>query len=487
MHDTRTQGHARHDQAVSGKPKRRLVLPEGVAFGAMAAIADLAFAANSAASPLYRVYQEQFRFSAITLTLLFTVNIVVLLVTLLFAGSLSDYVGRRPVVLAGLVAGAAAFGLFLLAHGVGLLFGARALLGVAVALITGAAAAALQDLRPSSSAAPLLSSTAVARGGALGAIGASALAQYAPAPTRLVWWILLGAFAAGALAVLAMAEPGTPRPGALSSLRPQVSVPRPARGAFVAAVPCLVGLWALVGFYFSLGPSLVAQLLHSGNLLWGGVVLLLLGGTSAAAAAGALTKADPSRVMLAGCIALSVGALVTFAAIETGTPAALFLGTAVAGLGWGPAFTGAYRGTVVLVPSGQRAGLITAIYIVSYVALGTAVIGGVTTTVYGLHATALVYSVVVAGLTAAAAAILLVRRPGTAPKGCRVTISGRIEAGPAGAAGPDAGLPGGPPPARPCRPGRGLREHVTDQHIGLQHRQVLRRHRRRRRHHPQTS
>jgi MFS family permease len=104
MRDTRTQGHARHDQAVSGKPKRRLVLPEGVAFGAMAAIADLAFAANSAASPLYRVYQEQFRFSAITLTLLFTVFIVVLLVTLLLAGSLSDYAGRRPVVLAGLVA-----------------------------------------------------------------------------------------------------------------------------------------------------------------------------------------------------------------------------------------------------------------------------------------------------------------------------------------------------------------------------------------------
>jgi MFS family permease len=245
MRDTRTQGHARHDQAVSGKPKRRLVLPEGVAFGAMAAIADLAFAAQAGASPLYRVYQEQFRFSAITLTLLFTVNIVVLLVTLLFAGSLSDYVGRRPVVLAGLVSGAAASGLFLLAHGVGLLFGARALLGVAVALITGAAAAALHDLRPQGSAAPLLSSTAVAGGGALGAIGASALAQYAPAPTRLVWWILLGAFAAGALAVLAMAEPGTPRPGALSSLRPRVSVPRPARGAFVAAVPCLVGLWAL--------------------------------------------------------------------------------------------------------------------------------------------------------------------------------------------------------------------------------------------------
>jgi MFS family permease len=411
MYDTRTQGHTMHDQAVSGEPRRRLVLPKGAAFGAMAAIAYLAFAANNAASPLYRVYQEQFRFSAITLTLLFTVNMVVLLVTLLFAGSLSDYVGRRPVVLAGLVPGAAAFGLFLLAHGVGLLFGARALLGVAVALITGAAAAALQDLRPNSSAAPLLSSTAPSGGAALGAIGASALAQYAPAPTRLVWWILLGAFVAGVLAVLAMAEPGTPRPGALSSLRPRVSVPPPASGAFVAAAPCLVGLWALVGFYFSLGPSLVAQLLHSSNLLWGGVVMFLLMGIGAAAS-GALVKADPPRVMLGGCVALTAGALVTFAGIETGTPAVLFLGTAIAGLGLGPAFMGAYRTTVVLVPSGQRAGLITAIYIVSYVGLVVpTVIGGVTTTLYGLHGTALVYSVVVAGLTAAAAAILLAHRP----------------------------------------------------------------------------
>src|SRR5215469_17169646 len=112
----------------SGKNERslpRVVLPAPVAFGAAAVIAFLAFAANAAASPLYRVYEAQFGFSAITLTLLFTVYIVVLLGTLLFLGSLSDYVGRRPLLLAGLAAGAAACGLFLLAHEVGLLFAAR--------------------------------------------------------------------------------------------------------------------------------------------------------------------------------------------------------------------------------------------------------------------------------------------------------------------------------------------------------------------------
>jgi hypothetical protein len=178
-------------------------------------------------------------------------------------------------------------------------------------------------------------------------------------------------------------------------------------------LPCLVGLWALGGFYLSLGPSLVAQLLHSDNLLWGGVVIFLLTGLGAAASS-ALTKASPARVMLAGCLALTAGALITFAAIETSTPWVLFLGTAVAGLGFGPAFLGAYRATVALVASTARAGLITAIYIVSYLATAIpAVIGGTATTLYGLRDTALVYSIAVAVLTAAAAVLLQVRQSGT--------------------------------------------------------------------------
>ena len=415
MGDTSSQVRsARTGEA--GGPLRRLALPKGAAFGVAAVAACLAFASNTAASPLYRVYQAQFRFSAITLTLLFTVYIVVLLGTLLSLGSLSDYVGRRPLLLAGLATGAVACGLFLLAHGVGLLFAARALQGLAVGLITGAAAAALHDLRPHGSAAPLLSSVAPTGGQALGAIAASVLAQYAPAPTRLIWWLLLGVFVASVLAVLAIQEPGTRRPHALGSLRPRVSVPRPARGAFAAALPCLVGLWALGGFYLSLGPSLAAQLLHSRNLLWGGILIFLLSGLGAAAS-GALAKVSPARVMLAGCLALTAGALVTFAAIETSTPWVLFLGTAIAGLGFGPGFLGAYRATatVPLVTPGQRAGLITAIYIVSYVATAVpAVIGGITTSLYGLHDTALVYSVAVGVLTATAAVILLARRAGPA-------------------------------------------------------------------------
>jgi MFS family permease len=118
--------------------------------------------------------------------------------------------------------------------------------------------------------------------------------------------------------------------------------------------------------------------------------------------------------MLGGCLALIVGALVTLASIQTGTPAALFVGTMVAGLGLGPAFMGAYRSTIALAPSDDRVGLIAAIYIVSYLATGIpTVIGGIATSHYGLHSTALVYLAVVAGLAVVAVSLLIHRRMAT--------------------------------------------------------------------------
>jgi MFS family permease len=214
----------------------------------------------------------------------------------------------------------------------------------------------------------------------------------------------------GIVMVVLMPEPGSVGPGVASSLRLQVSVPRPARGAFLAALPALIGTWALAGVYLSLGPSLVADLLHSRSLIWGGILIFLLTGLGALASA-ALSKRDPSTVMLGGCLALIAGAVVTLAAIETGTPIALFIGTGIAGLGLGPAFMGAYRSTVALAPPDDRVGLIAAIYIVSYLATGIpTVIGGIAASHYGLHRTAVVYVAVVAGLAVAAVGLLIRRR-----------------------------------------------------------------------------
>ena len=363
----------------------------------------LFLAASAAPTPLYRVYQARWEFSATTLTAVFAVYVLFLLMTVLTFGSLSDHVGRRPVIITAIAVDTAACVLFLLAPGVGALFAARALQGVAVGLAATAIGAALLDLRPAGNLAPLVTSNAGIVGLALGALGTSVLVQYGPVQTKLVWWLLLAAFLAAIVLVAATPEPGTARPGALASLQPDVRVPRSARSTFARAAPCLVAVWALGGFYLSLGPSLAAQLSGSRNLLWGGVITFLLTGLGAVTSS-AFRDSAPPAVMLGGCLGLLGGAVVTVAAIVTRTPALLVAGTVLAGLGFGPGNLGAYRVIMARAAASDRAGLIAAVSVVNYLAFGLpALIAGVATSHFGLHDTALAYSVVIALLAAAAA------------------------------------------------------------------------------------
>jgi MFS family permease len=394
-----------------GRSAARWTLPRAGGFWLVAFVFFLLFFAAAAPSPLYGVYQAQWRFSAITLTAVFAVYALFLLITLLVFGSASDYLGRRPLIMAGLAMTAGACGLFLAARGVGLLFAARALHGAAVGTASGALGAALIDLQPEGSGiAPVVTTGASLLGLGAGALGTSVLVRYGPAPTHLVWWLLLGTTVAAAAGVLAMPETAPARPGVLASLRPRVAVPRQARGTFAMALPCLIAVWMLSGFYLSLGPSLAAQVLHSRNLLWGGLAIFLVAGIGAAGPAVFHGVSGPAA-MLAGSLGLLAGATVTLAAIETTSAAAFLAGAAVTGAGFGTAMLGALRTISARAAPGQRAGLVAAYFIAAYLAFSVpVVIAGVAATHVGLHRTALAYCTVIAVLVAVAAGSLIFRR-----------------------------------------------------------------------------
>jgi MFS family permease len=120
----------------------------------------------------------------------------------------------------------------------------------------------------------------------------------------------------------------------------------------------------------------------------------------------------PSRAaILRGSALLLVGLALTFFAIATTTSATFLAGTAVTGAGFGLAFLGTFRITTAQAAPGQSAGLVTAVFVVAYLAFSIpALIAGVGTTNFGLQPTALGYCAALAVLIAAAAGILLLRR-----------------------------------------------------------------------------
>lgn len=80
-------------------------------------------------------------------------------------------------------------------------------------------------------------------------------------------------------------------------------------------------------------------------------------------------------------------------------------------MGWGVSFLGATRTLIALAPAAERAGLFTAIFILSYLAFSVpALIAGFATTHFGLHEVALVYCAAVAVLVAAAGVSLRLHR-----------------------------------------------------------------------------
>jgi MFS family permease len=189
-----------------------------------AAIATVT-AASSAPSPLYPVYQAQFRFSEVTLTTVFAVYVFALMMSLLTVGRLSDYVGRRVVLAGALVVDAGAMGLFVGADGVGWLVWARIVQGFATGAAFGVAGAYLFDLQPSggSRLGALVNTAAPTFGIGLGAILAGVLVQYAPQPTRLVFAMLMALLVALAVATVLRPETVPHVPGAVAALRPEVA------------------------------------------------------------------------------------------------------------------------------------------------------------------------------------------------------------------------------------------------------------------------
>jgi MFS family permease len=374
------------------------------AFSLLAATLALLLFASSAPSPLYVVYQQQWGFSAITLTSVFAVYALALLGALVIAGSVSDHVGRRPTLLVALAIEMVGMLAFAAAQDVAWLFAARVLQGVATGVAMGAISAALLDLQPPTRPrlGALLAVTAPLAGLAAGALATGLLVQYGPDPTRLVFWLLLGAFAIAALGAAAIPETVRRDGPWLHSLKPRVAVPASLRGPFIATIPCLTATWALGGLVLSLGPSLTARVLGDASHTAGGLPIFVMAGVSAFASVW-LRDAHARTTARGGLLALIAGIALALLALGEGSTALFLVATAIAGLGFGPAFGGAFRALSTLAPADQRAGLVSSVLTVSYLSFSLpAIAAGVAVTQLGLHTTADIYGVALIALAAIA-------------------------------------------------------------------------------------
>lgn len=322
-------------------------------------------AASSAPTPLYRLYQQQWGFSATVLTMVFAAYSLALLLSLLVTGRISDHIGRRPAIMFALSLQAIAMCCFMWASGPAWLLGARVLQGVATGVATAAVGAALLDLARERGA--FINSIAPMIGMALGALGSTALMVYAPGPLRTIYVLLLLVFLVALGFTWRAPETAVLRAGGWQSLRPRVTVPVQARAALLAVTPANAAVWMLGGFYLSLMPSLIASAAQASTPWLGGLVVAALT-LSGAVAVLVASRLATHRALLSGEIALASGVVVILLGANHGSASLLLAGSVIGGFGFGATFLGAVRSVILLAEPHERAALMGAFYVESYLA-----------------------------------------------------------------------------------------------------------------------
>jgi predicted MFS family arabinose efflux permease len=327
------------------------------------------------AAPLYAVYAGRFGFSDLVLTAIFACYAFVLIPALLLFGRLSDRFGRRPVLFAGLTVACLGLGLFTLASSTAWLFGARAAQGLAVGMISGPATAALVELDPrrGGKRPALLAGLAQAGGSALGPLLAGILAQWAPAPLRLCYLILLGATVITAALTLWLPEPAAGNREPWRIQRPRV--PARIRADFARVSLSAAIMWGSVALYLSVVPSYAGTLLHSHNLaLLGGIAALALGASCAALAAAHRVRASVHRSQAAGLTILALGLTALVIAAPLHSLPLLLAGAVAAGAGHGTGFLHAQDELNAIAPTDRRGEVTAAFICCIYLVVGGAVI-----------------------------------------------------------------------------------------------------------------
>jgi MFS family permease len=357
-------------------------------------------------TPLYVIYG----FSPFTTTIVFAAYAVGVVGGLFLAGHVSDWYGRRRVLVPALALSLVSGVFFLAFRDAGWLVPGRVMNGVSVGIVAATATAWLQELGGGGRRSEVVATAANLGGIGLGPLLAGVLAQWVGAPLVVPYVVSLAALALGTLLVCFAPETRELRP---QPYRPQrVSVPHAARAQYFAACTGAAISFATFGLFTSLAPRFLAVTLHHGSRALAGATACAVFG--AAVVAQLLTASRSRRELLAGGMAVvPLGLTLVVLAVWLPEPSLdlFLLGGVLGGAGGGLLFKGGVMTVSAIAAEEHRAEALAGLFLVGYIGLAVPVIGlGILTEELSVRTSLLLFAGLLGGGVAAAAPALLRRR-----------------------------------------------------------------------------
>jgi MFS family permease len=379
-----------------------------LAFGMLAYAFAAIMVGTTLPTPMYALYGEQMHFAVLTTTVIYATYAGGVLFALLAFGRWSDAIGRRPVLLAGVVFAVASAAVFLVAHSVSMLLVGRVLSGLSAGIFTGTATAAVIEAAPENWRTRAAAVATVANIGGLGTgpLLAGLLVEYAPGPLHLSFIVhIVLALLAGA-AVLIVPETSQ-RTGSIGVQR--LSVPAEVRTVFVIAALAAFAGFAVTGLFTAVAPSFLSQVVGITNHAVAGLIACSIFAASAMAQVAARTM-NPQRAVAIGCAILVAGMVILAVALHFSSLAGLIAAAVVSGIGQGISFSRGLAAVAERTPPGRRAEVSSTYFVVAYVAISLPVVGeGLAARRWGLQTAGVTFAIAVAILSIICLAAILVQ------------------------------------------------------------------------------
>lgn len=325
------------------------------------------YAASSAPIPFYATYRETIGLTNGDLSMTSVAYFIGTVISLLVFARLSNYLGRRPVVLAVLGLSAVGCLMFFFINNAGMFLLGRFIQGLSCGLASSSVAAYVVDNAPES---PEWLGTAVTSGApmiglALGAFGSGALKQYGSGSLSLIFGILIIILACCAVLILISPETVTRTSGASTSLVPQIRVPQNIRNLLPAASATFIGTWAIGGFFQAFSAPMATEQLGTMNTMIAAAIFACMMAPNVIG--GSLTgRVKPAVAQRIGMSVFFLCILVIVVSLRAGAVIPFLIASIFASAAWGMAFTGSMRGMLNRISQEDRAGVLSTIYLISY-------------------------------------------------------------------------------------------------------------------------
>jgi MFS family permease len=357
-------------------------------------------------TPLFELYHRLWHLTPAQLSLVFAVYAGSLIPSLLFLGGLSDEIGRRRTILLAFALLALGSLVFAFADGLVWLIVARMVQGIAMGVGTGAAAAAIREWMHESDRGRAGAVTVVAVGSAAGALLGGVLAQYAPNPFSLPYFVHIGLLACGAVAVALVPSCPHLHPAGLSAV---ITIPRSIRRPFlIAATESFIG-WSTFAIFIALVPSFLASALGLHNLLVGAFVItgIQVGSVSASLAGGRLSN---RHAIIGAMLALGAGLWLLLLAVALHSEVLVAASALIAGAGGGLSYLAGLNIIGAISPPEHRAETLSAFLVACYLGFSIPALGiGFAASRFGLNAS-FIGAAILLGIVAVTISVLATDR-----------------------------------------------------------------------------